>query len=303
VKNLLGLLDEITKEIVTALQVQLTWGDFAQAIAATDNFEAWTYFNKCYRHYQLRTKRDEVKARELCERAVELDPKYVPPLVAIAGLHIRDAQRKIRSGKPHQQFLKRAIEVAQKAHSIDESDPGVHTIFSLIYRHKEQYEKALAAAEKAIELDPNYAFGYQRLAYIMYYSGRFEEAIELIKHAMRLHGPYFPPKYLAALNSFSFHAGHCEESLEAAKKLQERKLKGEWHERAYLHLRLARPYICLGQVEEARKHAGEALRLNPRLSLEFLRKRLFLSKRNPSAFEREIDAYRKMGIPEKAPSK
>jgi len=296
-KRFFGLLDEITEKIVTALQVQLTWGDYARTIASTDNYEAWTYFNQGLGHYRLRTRRDNLKARELCERAAKLDLTYVPPLRIIARTHLWDVQR--GWSESSRQSMKDAIECAQKALAIDESDPGVHTLFSVIYHLKGQYEKAIAAAERAIALDPNSPMGYNQLSWMMHWAGRFEESIELKKKAIRLHGPYFPAPLLAALGNSLWMAGHCEEALEAYKKLQERSLRGEYP-KAGVHVRLAAAYICLGEVEEARKHAAEALRINPRFSLERTRKRLSL--RNPADTERWIDALRKAGIPEKTPS-
>ena len=133
----------------------------------------------------------------------------------------------------------------------------------------------------------------------MHYSGKFEEAIQLVKKAMRLHGPYFPAHYLRALGNSLFMAGHCGEALETYKKLQERSLKGEFSEsRVHLHLAIAN--ICLGQEEEARKHADEVLSLFPNFSLERTRRRSRF--RNPADLERWIDALRKAGIPEKPPS-
>jgi TolB-like protein/Flp pilus assembly protein TadD len=295
-KNFFGLLDEMTKEIVTALQVQLTRGDFARTIASTDNFEAWTYFNQGYSHYLRRKKRDNLKARELCERAAKLDPKYVPPLTTIARTHLQDVRR--GWSKSSQQSMKHAIEVAQKALTIDESDADVHAIFSSIYLFKREYEKAIAAAERAIALDPNFANGYNTLSYLMHFSGRFEESIDLAKKAMRLYGPHFPANYLDALGISLWMAGRCEEALEAFKKLLKGSLKGEFPE-ARVHFCLARAYLCLGRMEEARKHAGEALKLKPKFSLEWVREKSFL--RNPADLERWIDSLRQVGIPEKPP--
>lgn len=295
-KNLLGFLDEITKEIVTSLQVQLTLGEYARVIASTDNFEAWSYFSQGHRlWYQGGGRENTLKARELFERAAKLDPEYVLPVRLLAFSHIREARA--RWGKSHKQSMKLALEYAQKALEIDESNPGGHAVMSRIYQEKRQYEKAIAAAERAIELDPNYAPNHHRLSVVLFYSGRFEETIELVKTAMRLHGPHFPAWYLNSLGRAHWFLGHYEEALETYKKLFQRR-KGKSDEK-WIHWRLARTYLMLGQVEEARKHAGEALRLTGKRSLERLRKTSRF--KDPVHTERLIDAYRKLGVPEKLP--
>lgn len=256
-KSVLGFLDEMTKEIVTALQIKLTWGEFARYLGTTNNFEAWDYHNQAISFYNRPSKVNYIKALELAERATKLDPKYMPPLRLIAWIHIQQG-RKGLSRSP-QESMKQAVEFAQKAYAIDESDAGNHALFSRIYQDKGQYKKAIASAERAIELDPNYSVGYIRLSILMKKTGRIEEAIELNKAANRLYGPNFPANFLFHLAGAYYMAGNYEAALVEYKKLLERSLKGEFYKNR-AHKRLAKTYRMLGQEDEARKHEEEASR-------------------------------------------
>jgi TolB-like protein/Tfp pilus assembly protein PilF len=292
-KGFFDLLDEMTKEIGTALQVKLTWGDYARYIASTDNFEAWGYCNKASSLFQRFTREDNAKARELFEKALKLDPEYARPFLLIAFTHFIDLT--YGWSKSPRQSMERMIEIAQRALAKYPSDPGTPTLWSYIYRTKRQYEKAIEEAQRAIALDPNFSIAYLALCEAMFWSGRFEEANVQIKKAMRFHGPYSPPNFLFWLGSSYFMAGHYEEALVAHKKLLDRCRKGEFP-LLVAHLRLAADYIRLGKKEEARAHAAEVLKINPKYSLERVRK--LIRFKDPAHTEQWLDPLRKAGLPE-----
>jgi len=291
-KGFFGLLDEITKEIGTALQVQLTWGDYARHVASTDNFEAWGYAIKGYDVFRYSTKRNNAKARELFEKAVELDPEYVVAWRMLGYTHYADAW--MGWSKSRRQSIERTIELAQKALSIDDSYAGGHALLADAYLLTRQHEKAIKEGQRALALDPNDALGYIVMTKIMHYSGRFEEAIPLIKTGMRLHGPYFPAHYLLWLGLPLHMAGRNDEALPVFKKLLERRFP-----ELYVQVNLAVVNMKLGREEEARKHANEVLRLNPKFSLEWWSKmELF---KDPAHLESRLDSMRKAGLPDKPP--
>jgi hypothetical protein len=62
------------------------------------------------------------------------------------------------------------------------------------------------------------------------------------------------------------------------------------------HLDLSAIYMELGREEEARAHAAEVLKINPKFSLESLRKRSLF--KDPAHSERFLSAMSKAGLPE-----
>ena len=58
------------------------------------------------------------------------------------------------------QTLEHALVLAQQALALDDSLPGAHSLLSVVYRQKQQYEQAIAEGERAIALDPNNADSY-----------------------------------------------------------------------------------------------------------------------------------------------
>lgn len=64
------------------------------------------------------------------------------------------------------------------------------------------------------------------------------------------------------------------------------------------HLYLAECYSLIGRDTEAIAAAKEVIRINPKFTIESYAKRL--TYKNKSDIEREVDALRKTGLPEKS---
>jgi len=126
--------------------------------------------------------------------------------------------------------------------------------------------------------------------------GKFEEAIALVKQAMRL-DPYYPSWYLARLGMCYQMVGMYEKSAasfeEMIKRFREREGTGPW-DRAYLHL--ASTYSMMGRLEEARDFVSKALEFNPKMTVDLWRKRH--QYKDPEHIERILDALRSVGLPE-----
>ncbi|MBA7680690.1 Lipopolysaccharide assembly protein B [subsurface metagenome] len=295
-KDILALQGEITKEIITALQVQLTKGEQARVFArGTDNVEAWALGAKAWRFFAKTTKENNAKARQLMERGIELDPDYALLWTHLGGTHLLDA----RFGwtKSRAESFNRAVECTKKALTLDEESPIAHSMMATIYLFQRQYEKAIAEGERAISPDPNYADGYARLAQIMLYSGRFEEGLTLIKKAMRLcpmPRVWYPVMLGMAYNNLERY----EEAIPVLKQLLERCRRGECPPN-WAQAGLIVSYIGLGREEEARAEAKELLRVDPTYSLERYRKQSF--HKDPAHLEWVLSALRKAGIPETPP--
>jgi len=266
-KDLFALLDEITHEVVVALQIKLTHGEQARVWAkGTDNLEAWGYFSKGMGLLWRFTKEDNAMARESFERAVRIDPKYALAWAYLAWTHWMELVW--HWSDSDKESRRRMNELARKVLALDDSIPEAHALLGLSYRVQGQFDKAIAEGEKAIILGTNHAGVHASLAYLMHFAGRPEEAISLIRKAMRLH-PYYPAIYIAQLALSLHQAGRYEEALASWEQLLDRTQKGEFPSKV-AHFGLTVTYLELGRNEEARTHAAELLRLEPAVRLETL---------------------------------
>jgi len=288
-QDLFALQDEITLKIVSALQVKLSVGVQTRLIRKTmPNFEAWSYFVKGYGHMMRHTKADNAKARELFEQAASLAPGYALVFTALGWTYWEDTFHGWSDTRG--ESLLRAVELAKKALPLDDSDPDIHALWGAIYLMQKRYDQAISEGEKSVALGPNQSFPHLLLGMYLYHTGRYREALPLVRKAMRLN-PYYPATYLELLGGVYLRMEEYEKAVEAFKMLVVR----EPH-RIAGHRGLAFAYIRLGRQEQARSEVAEVLRLFPEYSLEMYRKKAHGMHMDPALVESDIEALREAGL-------
>jgi adenylate cyclase len=288
-KDIFALQDEITKEIIISLQVNLTEGEQARIRAkGANNLNAYL---KSLEAKKLLTRwniEDNHKARQLYTEAIELDPNYSISYCGLAITHIMDVW--LGSTKSNNDSLAKATELVQKALSLDSYSGYAHRQLGSIYYQKKQYEKGILEFEKAVELEPNYADGFASLARSLDLVGRTEEAIQMSNKAMRLN-PIIPDMYIIHRTAMYRNSQNYNEALIWAKKAVERAPNN-----FFARMNLCSVYSLLGQMEKARIEADEIKKLNPKFSLTNYEKTL--PYKVPEVKKRYIDALRNAGIPD-----
>jgi adenylate cyclase len=260
-KDIFALQDEITMKIITALQVKLTSGEIVGTIAkGTKNIDAFIKYLQAYELIDSASKEGNAHARKILEEAIALDPEYSRLYEGLAMTHIVDVW--YGTTESTEQSLARAFELAQKAISLDDSNAVIHCVLAVVYAMKKQYDKAIAACERAVSLDPNSAENIVRAGTVLNWAGRAEEAIPYLQNAIRLK-PLPPAIYFVQLANSYRDSGQYEKAIEACKKALQREPNTQF---AYIHMAVS--YIRLGQEKEARAAAAEILRINPKFSLE-----------------------------------
>jgi adenylate cyclase len=215
-KDIFALQDEIVQKIVTTLNLQLTLRERGVLVRKrTDNLEAYDTFLRGAEHFWRFTKEGNAQARPLFEKTIELDPQYAEAYVYLGWTYMIAW---IQQWDPNPQNLQQAFELEQQAIALDDSLPRARIILSWVYTFKNQYEPALAEAERAIALDPNDADGYHALGTVLVnFEERPAEAIELAEKAIRLN-PRYPFGYAWLLGVASRLTGRYEEAIAAQKQ-------------------------------------------------------------------------------------
>jgi len=294
-KDIFAVQDEITMKVITELQVKLTAGDDARILArGTNNLDVYLKYLNAAEILRHLTKEDNLKARKMIKEVIALDPNYPRPYVGLGWTYRADAVF-FRSKSPKED-LARAEEYARKALELDESLGLAHSLLASIYRARRQWDRAFAEAERAVSVDPNSQTMYH-VANTLKLVGRYEESIAWFEKVLRLEP--IPPAFMVETSGQAyFLAGRYEDALTQFKRVLERAKKGEY-KLWPAHVALAGTYSVIGQEEEARHHAAEVLRLNPKFSLERFAKRASLTvTANQAGLERVINALRKAGLPE-----
>jgi adenylate cyclase len=278
--DIFAVQDQITKEIITAMQVKLTEGEQARAAArGTDNLEAYL---KCLQANEL-IRRSNIEnaalAKKLAQEAIALDPEYAWAYYLLGRCHAVDVW--LGTSTSPKQSLAKAKELFQKAIVLDDNLAEAHGNLSFLYSMARQHDKAVAQAKKAVALDPNSAEAHVWMGKTLAFAGRDEEAIPEYKTAIRLN-PMPPSRYFWSLGLAYAETGQYEEGItwcEKAIRLDPNSL--------YARVMMTVVYSWSGRDEEARAQAAEVLRINPNFSLE-----KFAKRADPTL----VSALRKAGL-------
>src|SRR5229473_2441905 len=285
-QDIFAVQDSIVQRIVTTLNLEFTlvhqgW----QFERHTDNPEAYDDALRGLEYLLTPTKEANLKARQMFEKAIELDPKYASAYADLGAIYLIDWVSQW-SNDPHP--LDRALQLEQQAIALSDSLDEAHRVLAETYLYKKQYDEATAEAERAIALDPNSSFGYMVLADIMDFSGKPAGAVSLAEKAMRL-DPRNPEGYLIEEGWSYTQMRRYKEALPILKRVLTR-----YPNNLGAHQLLVVDYTELGREDEARAEAAEVLRISPHFSLDMWRQRS--PQKNRALLERNLADARKAGL-------
>jgi eukaryotic-like serine/threonine-protein kinase len=185
VSNLLSMQRAIATQITSNLRLKLS-GPEQRRVAThhTDNGDAYQLYLKGRFHWNQRTDQSLQKSVDYFNQAIEKDPNYAQAYVGLADAWF--SRGWYRFFKPKEAY-ERARAAATRALELDERLGEAHAMLAAI---KTTYEWDWQGAERefklAIELNPNYATARQRYSLFLPIFGRFDEAIMQAKKAREL---------------------------------------------------------------------------------------------------------------------
>jgi len=259
IQDIFAVQDDVTRNIVTALALTLTDEEKKRvARRYTHSIEAYDLFLRGQSFYARSTEEDNAQARRLYLRAIELDPAFARAHAALALAHTEDFR--YGWGADPAQSIRLAGTRARQAVALDDSIPQPLWALGYFYVVNRQNDEGAAAAERAIALDPNNADAHLTLAFARVYQNRPQDAIVLVRKAMRLN-PHYPSQYPAILGRAYYHLGQYEQAVETLRHAVELNPI-----RTAPRLYLVLSYVAQGKLEEARWEVGEILVNNPGFS-------------------------------------
>ncbi len=208
-KDVFEIQDEITRAIVSALQVHLGASRGASLIKpTTTNPVAYEYYLKG-REFFYQRGTGLLKAQHLFELAHLEDPAYARAWAGIADTMVIHVFYGL--GSPAQCYP-RARAAAARAIQIDPDLAEAHASLSTVLGWCEwKFPESLAAHARALELDPKFPLTYAWYGATLNAVGRFDDAIAMVERALQF-DPLSP--FVYTLWGWVFVlAGRFEESL------------------------------------------------------------------------------------------
>jgi adenylate cyclase len=200
--------DEVVEKIVAALAVKLTRGEERRlrrgGTRNVEAYEAWLHA----RELLARSTRDSVvQSQAMYRRAIEIDPNFAAPHAGLAFAVISDYVN-AWTAEP-ETALEEAERWARRAIELNVQEPVGHVALGNVLLWQRYHDAALAALNRAIDLDPNYAQAHGLMGVTLMYSGRAAEALESFATTMRL-DPLYPNLILHFLAQAHFSLGEYE---------------------------------------------------------------------------------------------
>jgi TolB-like protein len=196
-KEIFAVQDELTKKIITAMQVELTWGEQAQADAkGTNNLEAYLKFLQARENVNKLNLEGNALGKKLAQEAIDLDPQYAMAYRILAATHRMDMF--LGTSKSPKQSIGTCMQLLKKAIELDETYAEAYGAMGFTLSMIGKHDKAIATAKKAVSLDPNSATTHAMLGHTLRMGGKPEEAILAYTKAIRLN-PIPPTFYLFGL--------------------------------------------------------------------------------------------------------
>jgi tetratricopeptide (TPR) repeat protein len=228
-------------------------------------------------------------ARALLDEAIAIEPTYPLALSLSAWCHAQcavynwtDAPEEART---------EALRLAQRAAAMSHDDPMVLAILGAAHTVARDLETAAAHLERALALDPNSAWAWQRSGWVNVHRERPEIAIEQFERAHRL-SPFDPWGFICDLGIADAHfaAARYEEAVAWTKKGLSQQPDAIWHFRV-----LVPALVHAGRKEEARRALGVLVKHYPGLTISKVRESLPFGT---GMMDRIAIGLREAGLPE-----
>ena len=189
--------------------------------------------------------------------------------------------------------LAAGFEAAKKAVALDDKDSVGYFALGRILMMRGEHDASIAALEKSLALNPNFAQSYHGLGFALTLSGRLAEAPDSFTMAERL-SPLDPLKWaFTVVHSLTCTLLHrYDKAVELAREtIREPRAAGFWPSAA-----LASALGNLGRPDKARTALDEALKEKPDMALAYLKE--LLPTKEPDGLDPFLDGLRKAGLTE-----
>jgi TolB-like protein len=246
--DIFDLQDRITERIVGAIAPSVRIAEIERARRKRpENLAAYDYALRALAQIWMLSRQANDEAMRLAHEAIRLDPNYATAYAYASWCcfwcfanNWTDSPDRART---------EAFRLIQRALQLDGNDPNVLTIAALnATAIAHDLDAAAAYVEKALKLDPNFTWGWNRSGYIEIYRDNIDTALAHFERAAML-SPFDPLTFNRLVGAALAHhaAGRYEEAVRLAEQARRERPGLPWAYRV-----LAAANVELGRIEDAR---------------------------------------------------
>jgi adenylate cyclase len=260
--DIFDLQDRITESVVGAIQPSILTAEIERARRKRpESLVAYDYVLRAFPMVWSFSERQNDSAMALLDRAISIEPTYALALSLAAWCH---AQRAVYTWTDQAaQGRERALSLAQRAAAINSDDPMVLAILGAAYTLARDLDGATTHLERAVALDPNSAWAWQRSGWVNVHRERPELAIEQFEPSIRL-SPVDPIGFvcLHGIGDAHFVAGRYDDAITWKQKALGQKPDAYWGYFVYIPA-----LVHAGRPEDARRALGLLMQHRPELTI------------------------------------
>jgi serine/threonine protein kinase/Tfp pilus assembly protein PilF len=259
-KDVFEVQDEIARKIAEALRITLSPQE-QEALAAkpTENLQAYDLFLRGKSYARRLTRHDAEFALQMFESAVAQDPAFALAHAAIANVCASYYYLYDRE----RAWIDRAQAACERAVALQPHLPEVQVAQGWIHYASDRIDASIQCAQRAIEQRSDCEGAYYLLLRALFSGGRYQDVAEIAEKAMEEGGTDYNV-YVPILNVLSVLGKE-----EALRNVRQRAILAFEHhlrempEDARARTILAAYYAFMGRVDDAIREANMAMALRP----------------------------------------
>ena len=290
IADVFDLQDQITTSVVGSIQPSIRAAEIERARRKRpENLDAYDLVMRALPYVWALEFEANKEATRLIDKALLLDPGYSLALSLAAWCRGQKIVYNWSKNVPEDK--RETLRLAQTAAAIANDDPFILTVLGAALTITREYQRAGSMLERALALDPNSAWAWNRSGWLHNYQHDPEVAILHFERSLRL-SPFDPMAFNCdvGIGCAHFIAKRYDQAALWQEKGWRAKPSATW-----VHRTLAPSYALAGDLERARESVGELVKHYPGIRISAIIEAMAFSQETMGRF---AEGLRLAGLPD-----
>ncbi len=200
-EDIFAVQDEVTRKIAATLGITIQDVALKRALKKSPaELDAYDCVLRARRYTTLLSSDMHAEARDLLEKAIELDPDYADAHALLANVYLAEHRF---DANPRPDPVGRALKMAQSATRLDPKHAYSHCWLAIVHFFRGENDMFEVEAARALDLNPNDPEILADIGHYLAFMGQFERGVELSRRAQQLN-PLHPGWYFFSFARFHY---------------------------------------------------------------------------------------------------
>lgn len=284
--------DEISKQVAGAIHPTIRSAEIARATKKRpDSLDAYDLVMRAYPDLWAHDKERNRQALNSLRKALDLSPGYCLAAALAGWCHAQNSVY-LWSDEPAREKAAAAVQAQTAIDNLEDDATALTALSAVFAMCTDDLARAIHLGKRAVEIDPNHAWAWSRLAWAQHFAGRGSESREGFAKALSL-SPLDPLVFNIYFGMAASEAvmGNFDKAVQLVEKGLMENPAATWANRM-----LASYAANAGQNDKADAALSELLKVTPDLTIAKVA--AGMPNITPAYMESMINGLRKAGLPE-----